>query len=134
MRDCMCPCHSISVTHHSKIPCLFGTITHFPSLNIFHTICGPHTCHSLQASFLFSFFFQYPNSPNLVKKKKEKKKREKKPRTNQKKKKKKKQRRNPEQTEVKERRRRRRKKKGTEQPTRKRKEKKKKSTMVKSCD
>ena len=39
--------HSISITHHSslKIPCLFSTITHFPSLNIFHTICGLHTCH-----------------------------------------------------------------------------------------
>ena len=42
------------ITHHSKIPCLFGTITHFPSLNIFHTICGLHTCHSVQ---FFLFFF-----------------------------------------------------------------------------
>ena len=57
---CFFFCHSIFVTHHSKIPCLFGTITHFPSLNIFHTICGPHTCHSMQL-FLFLFFLQYPN-------------------------------------------------------------------------
>ena len=60
--------HSIFITHHSslKTPCLFGTITHFPSLNIFHTICGPYTCH--QCSF-FIFFFQYPNSLNPVEKK-----------------------------------------------------------------
>ena len=46
--------NSISVTHHSslKIPCLFGTITHFPSLNIFHTICGPSV---IGATFSFSF-------------------------------------------------------------------------------
>ena len=68
--------------HHSslKIPCLFGTITHFPSLNIFHIIYGSHTCHPVQL-FFFSFSLsslQYPNSPNLVRKKKKKKK----PRTN----------------------------------------------------
>ena len=39
----------------------------FSSLNIFHTICGFHTYHSVQHFF---FFFLYPNSPNLVKKKK----------------------------------------------------------------
>ena len=61
--------HSSLFTHHLKIPCLFGTITHFPSLNIFHTICGPHTCH--RCSFYFFFFsFQYTNSLNPVKKKK----------------------------------------------------------------
>ena len=51
--------------HHSslKIPCFFGTITHFSSLNIFHTICGPHTCYLVRAKlfcgphhFLFSHF------------------------------------------------------------------------------
>ena len=42
-----------------------------PSLNIFHTICGPHTCHSVQLFFFFSI------SLNPVKKKKRKK--EKKP-------------------------------------------------------
>ena len=32
---------------------LFGCmITLFPSLNIFHTICGPHICHSVQFFFL----------------------------------------------------------------------------------
>ena len=58
--------HSPLITHHLslKIPYPFNTITHFPSLNIFHTIYGPHTCHSVH------FFFQYPNSPNPVKKKK----------------------------------------------------------------
>ena len=40
--------HSSLITPHSKIPCLFGIITHFPSLNIFHTIYGPHTCHPEQ--------------------------------------------------------------------------------------
>ena len=56
--------HSISVTHNLslKIPYPFGTITHLSSLNIFHTVCGPHTCHSV----LFFFFFS--------EKKKEKKK------------------------------------------------------------
>ena len=72
--------HSLSlITHHSKIPYLFGTITHFPSLNIFHTICEPHTYHPVQ---LFFFFLQYPNSPNLVKKRRKRRRR-----------------RNPEQTE-----------------------------------
>ena len=65
-------CHSSLIANHSKIPRLFGTITHFPSFNIFHTICGPHTCHLVQ---FFFFFFKYPNSPNLVKKKKKKKER-----------------------------------------------------------
>ena len=38
----------------SETKALFGSffvITQFPSLNIFHTICGPHTYHSLQAFF-----------------------------------------------------------------------------------
>ena len=62
--------HSISVTHHSSLithrfkhPTPFGTITHFSSLNIFHTICGPHTYHLVRAKlfcgphhFLFSHF------------------------------------------------------------------------------
>ena len=67
--------HSISVTqfpalitHHFKIPHPFGTITHLPSLNISHTVCGPHTCHSVQ---LF-FFFSIPRNRNPVKKKKKK--------------------------------------------------------------
>ena len=55
--------HSISVTqflslstYHSSLNFShpFGTITHFPSLNIFHTICGPHTCHLVRA-FLFCY-------------------------------------------------------------------------------
>ena len=48
--------HSSLLTHYSKILCLFGTITHFPLLNIFHTICGLQTCHPVQF-FLFLFFF-----------------------------------------------------------------------------
>ena len=51
--------HSSIITHHpslnfphsfgiiTQFPCLFGIIAHFPSLNIFHTICGPHTCHTM---------------------------------------------------------------------------------------
>ena len=47
-----------------KIPYPFGTITHLSSLNLFHTVCGSHTCHSMQ------FFFFFSVSPNPVKKKK----------------------------------------------------------------
>ena len=72
--------HSISVTHHSslithhcKIPCLFGTIIHFSSLNIFHIICGPHTCHSMQ--LFFFFFFSVPKLTEPSEKKKKRKKR-----------------------------------------------------------
>ena len=42
--------YSSLITHHSKIPYLFGTITHFSSLNIFHTICVVTLC-----SFFFFF-------------------------------------------------------------------------------
>ena len=105
---------SLIITHHSKIPCLFGTITHFPSLNIFHTICEPHTYHLVQ--LFFFFLLQYPNSPNLVKKRRKRRRS-----------------RNPEQTEPvkeegkKEKKKRRRSNPGeerTEQPTQRRKEKK----------
>ena len=51
------------ITHHLKHPTPFGTITHFSSLNIFHTICGLYTCHLVRAKlfcgphhFLFSHF------------------------------------------------------------------------------
>ena len=54
------------ITHHFKIPYPFGTITHLPSLNIFHTICGPHTYHSVQL-----FFF--PPLPKLTEPSKKKK-------------------------------------------------------------
>ena len=87
--------HSSLITPHSKIPCLFRTITHFLSLNIFHTICGPYTCHSVQLFFFFSLSLsslQYLNLPNLVREKKKnqnmktkpilKEEEEKKPRTN----------------------------------------------------
>ena len=57
--------HSSLITHHFKIPHPFGTITHLPSLNIFHTVCGPHICHSMQL-----FFSPEPRNPNPVKKKK----------------------------------------------------------------
>ena len=75
--------HSISVTHNSslKIPYLFGTITHFSSLSIFHTICGPHTCHWCN----FFFFIL----PKLIESSEKKKKKTKQP-TQEKKKKKKK--------------------------------------------
>ena len=54
--------HSSLITHHFKIPHPFGTITYLPSLNIFHTVCGLHTYHSVQL-----FFFPIPRNPNLVK-------------------------------------------------------------------
>ena len=43
--------HSLLITHHSSLNFShpFGTITHFLSLNIFHTICGPHTYHLVKA-------------------------------------------------------------------------------------
>ena len=53
---------------HSSLITLKYHVCLAPSLNIFHTICEPHTCHPVQL-----FFFQYLNSPNLVKKKKKKK-------------------------------------------------------------
>ena len=65
--------HSISVTHHSsfKIPYPFGTITHLLLLNIFHTICGSHTCYLV---LFFFFFFPIPKlTVNLFLKKKKKK-------------------------------------------------------------
>ena len=44
--------HSISITHHSslithhfKYYTRLASITQLPLLNIFHTICGSHTCH-----------------------------------------------------------------------------------------
>ena len=57
--------------HHSSLNVShpFRTITHFPSLNIFHTICVPHTCHSVQL-----FFSPVPRNSNLVKEEREKKK------------------------------------------------------------
>ena len=63
--------HSISITHHSSLithnsslnfshP--FGIITQFPSLNIFHTICGPIPV----SRYSFFFFFSVPNLPKLI--------------------------------------------------------------------
>ena len=64
--------HSISITHrsslithHFKIPHLFGTITYLPSFNIFHTVCRPYTYHSVQL-----FFFSSTQKPKLERKKK----------------------------------------------------------------
>ena len=53
------------ITHHFKY---FTRLA--PSLNIFHTICGPHTCHSVQ----FFFFFPSQYLETQTRKKKEKKK------------------------------------------------------------
>ena len=58
------------ITHHFKILHTFGTITQLPSLNIFHTICEPHICHSVQ---LFFFFFFFPVPENQTRKEKKKK-------------------------------------------------------------
>ena len=80
------------ITHHFKY------LTHLAQLlNIFHTICGPHTCHSVQ--FFFFFFFPVPKLTEPSEKKK-------KPRTDRTSERKKK------------------KKKRTEQPTRRRKKEK----------
>ena len=48
--------HSSLITHNSSLNFShrFGIITHFPSLNIFHTICGPIPVSRYN---LFSFFF-----------------------------------------------------------------------------
>ena len=78
--------HSSFITHHSKIPCLFDTITHFPSLNIFHIICGPHTCHSMQFFFFFLFSVPKLTEPSEKKKKRKKKNRTANPREERKKK------------------------------------------------
>ena len=44
-----------------KISYRFGTITHLSSFNIFHTICGSHTCHTVQEIFFFSFSITEPS-------------------------------------------------------------------------
>ena len=77
--------HSSLITHHSSLNFShpFGIITQFLSLNIFHTIYGPHTCHCVRAllfcyprnifiplKFLFSHFpfpFSHVTLPNLEK-------------------------------------------------------------------
>ena len=62
VRSCLvCFFFSSLITHHFKY------YTHLtPLLNIFHTICGPHTCHSVY------FFFPVPKliEPSEKKKKK----------------------------------------------------------------
>ena len=52
-----------------KIPCLFSIITHFSSLNIFHTICGPHTCHRC---IFYIFYFFYNTQTHWIQWKKKK--------------------------------------------------------------
>ena len=118
--------HSSLFTHHLKIPCLFGTITHFPSLNIFHTICGPHTCH--RCSFYFFFFsFQYTNSLNPVKKKK-KNESQRQPRKRKKKEKKEKKKKKKNESQCQAKKKKKRKKKANANP-----KKKKNQKVVKSC-
>ena len=58
--------HLSLITHHSSLNFShpFGIITQFPSLNIFHTICGPIPVS--RYSFFFFFLLQYPNSPKLI--------------------------------------------------------------------
>ena len=74
--------HLSLITHHSSLNFShpFGIITQFPSLNIFHTICGPIPIS--QCNFFFSFllflsffFFSVPKlteAKNKLKKKKSK--------------------------------------------------------------
>ena len=56
LRPCLvCFFSSINFHHLSLITHHFKYYTRLaPLLNIFHTICGPYTCHSLQASSFFS--------------------------------------------------------------------------------
>ena len=68
--------YSSLITHYSSLNFLhsFGIITQFPSLNIFHIICGPIPVSRCNFFFSFVFFgfcfcFQYPNSLKLKKKK-----------------------------------------------------------------
>ena len=62
-------CHSISATHHSKILCLFGTITYFSSLNIFsHYLWDPYL--SLETAFFFFSLVSKLTEPSEKKKKK----------------------------------------------------------------
>ena len=62
--------HSISIIHHSSLITLKYLTCLAQSLNIFHAVYGPHTCHSVQPFFFF--FPQYPNSLNPIKKEKKK--------------------------------------------------------------
>ena len=82
--------HSISITHYSSLithylslnfshP--FGIIIQFPSLNIFHTICGPIPVSRCNFFFLlfffffvFCFLFSVPKLSKAIKKIKKKKK------------------------------------------------------------
>ena len=59
--------HSISITHNSSLNFShpFGIITQFPSLNIFHTICGPIPV----SRYSFFFFFSTQTHRKLKKKK-----------------------------------------------------------------
>ena len=74
--------HSISITYHSSLNFShpFGIITQFPSLNIFHTICGPYMSVGVtfffsldRSSVLFFFFFKASVSLGIEKKKNKKK-------------------------------------------------------------
>ena len=62
--------YSSLITHHSslKIPYPFGIITHLSSLNIFHAVCGPHTCHSVQYFFFFLPKLIKPSEKKIKKK------------------------------------------------------------------
>ena len=76
--------HSISITHNLLLNFShpFGIITQFPSLNIFHTVCGPYTCHSATFCFCFCFFvflFFFSNSQIIESMKEERKKKFKSP-------------------------------------------------------
>ena len=60
LRGCLAKEISSLNFHHSSLNFshLFGIITQFPSLNIFHTICGPHTSQPVQLFlYFFCFFF-----------------------------------------------------------------------------
>ena len=71
--------HSISITHHLlfNFSHPFGIITQFPSLNIFHTICGSYTCHSAAFCFCFCFFVFFFSSTQIIESMKEERKKKK---------------------------------------------------------
>ena len=66
MRDCLASFFLSLNFHHSSLNFShpFGIITQFPSLNIFHTICGPYM--SVGVTFSLVFFFSLDRSSVLV--------------------------------------------------------------------
>ena len=64
--------HSIFIIHHLSFNFShpFGIIIQFPSLNIFHTICGPIPVSRCSFFFLLLLLFSVPKLTEAIKKKK----------------------------------------------------------------